>query len=149
MTKEQFLEIITAVKTDSQLREKLGDRVMSSEVLTEMICAKAKEGGYHLTEEEFDSYMKEVEQERQKKTEKISEEISMLSDEEIDQATGGSECTEGWVKCNYTYKDFENCWSTDGCDANNIIYDGYHCVHNNENIHCGTLSSLNCIDLLL
>ena len=83
-----------------------------AEVLTEK--------GYNVSSEEIASYIREAEEERRKKT---AGKIEELPDDALSEVAGGG---DHW-DCEFTYKDGENCWAEDACDAVLIDYDSYQC----------------------
>ena len=68
------------------------------------------------------SFIREAEEERRKKT---AGKIELLSDQDLEEVAGGG---DHW-DCEFTYKDRENCWAEDACDAVLIDYDSYLCKY--------------------
>ena len=88
----------------------------------------AKTLGYDLTESELKDYCEAAAAARKGKTDAQAEAVEALDDREMEQITGGRGDT-----CAVTYKDRENCPSTDGCDMVVNSYKSYNCFYNHRN----------------
>ena len=93
----------------------------------------AKELGFDLTADEIAEFIKEKEQEIKSGTDIVAKAIKKLPDENLESVAGG-----GHEKCIDTFKDYENCWWTDGCDVVFNHYKDYLC---HVYLACGKLAS--------
>ena len=87
-----------------------------------------KAWGYDLTAEELTAALREKGEALRKRTDAQAEAVEALDDREMEQITGGRGDT-----CAVTYKDRENCPSTDGCDTVVNRYKSYNCFYNHRN----------------
>ena len=118
MTKKELAEALEEVRKQPEIGEKVNEE--SPRDVPAFWAKVLTEKGYNVTPEEIASFIKEAEEERRKKT---AGKIEELSDQELEAVAGGKDHAE----CYYTFKDRENCWHEDGCDAVYIQYDGYLC----------------------
>ena len=86
----------------------------------------AEKLGLSLTAEDIMDYIRQAEQTCKDRTEKAAARIQELSDEEVEQVSGGRDNSA----CVETYMDCENCRLMDGCDMVFQQYADYACKHN-------------------
>ena len=82
----------------------------------------AKQLGIDVTEEEIRTWLSEQEAGTRERTDAA---IRTLPDDAVEAVAGGIEPEH--AGCQYSYKNKENCWYSDGCDFAWIHYDGYYC----------------------
>ena len=140
MTKDQFKSFLDEIRTDPQFIKQLSDHEWTKDELADIACQFGKEHGHSLTADEFHTLMTELDHDRVNKTDQTAAAISDLSEEELGDVAGGKD----HIRCEYSFKDRENCWSQDGCDHNHNHYDDYWCHHNDQGKHCGTNDAMKC-----
>lgn len=137
MEKEKIIEILL------KCREKFeGDKFPeglsephSPEEAAQVYADLAARLGYDLKAEEILELMEAEKEKHKAQTEETAGEIERLTDDEIDAVTGGE--GENHV-CYDTFKDRENCMSSDGCDKNVTTYSDYKCHNNYNGYQCGS-----------
>ena len=118
MTKKELAEALEEVR---QLPE-IGENQERPQDVSAFWAKVLTEKGYTVSSEEVASFIQEAEEERRKKT---AGKIEEVSDEMLAEVAGGG---DHW-DCEFTYKDRENCWAEDACDAVLIDYDSYLCKY--------------------
>ena len=83
----------------------------------------ARSIGSGVSEEDLAAYIAEREKAVRERTDAACAGISELPAEQLSIASGG----KGHDSCKYSYKDYENCWHTDGCDHIYQSYPDYYC----------------------
>ena len=83
----------------------------------------AQKLGYELSEADLKDYIGQCEKAVKSQTKDSIEAIKQLSDEDMKMVAGGGDK----ATCLDTYKDRENCWWNDGCDAFYVLYEFYKC----------------------
>ena len=118
MTKKEIAEVLEEVRNQPEIGEKMKQE--NPEDVPAFWAKVLTEKGFTVSSEEVSSFIREAEEERRKKT---AGKIELLPDQDLEKVAGGGDHPE----CDYTYKDYENCWAEDGCDHVLIKYDGYIC----------------------
>ena len=121
MTKKEIAEALEELRKQPEICEK-----MKQETPEDVPAFWAKvlaEKGCNVSSEEIASYIQEAEEERRKKTQENAGKIEEVSDQELEKVAGGKDHPE----CKDTFKDRENCWVNDACDAVYNEYDKYYC----------------------
>ena len=85
----------------------------------------AEKLGYSISKEELENYIEKIENEIREATASQIDSIKKLDVSELDTVAGGSEYFK--ELCEYTYKDYENCWYQDACDHVQNDYNWYFC----------------------
>ena len=98
----------------------------------------AKELGYDLSDTDLDAYITDHEKYLQERARAAAEKIVEIPEDELVGAAGGGDHPD----CKDTFKDKENCWVNDGCDAVNNHYSDYQChytdvCYNHMHSTCG------------
>ncbi len=121
---EAFLEML---KSDPEIMEKIRSMgpVKSEEEKIKVLSGIAREKGVELTAEDLKEYLAGKKTEQNDRTEAGIAQLEDMPDEELAAAAGGA--PKEHDNCVDTYRDKENCWLTDGCDAVFERYDGYEC----------------------
>ena len=142
MADDKIIEIMEKVKKDpgfsSEARKlaEAGDR----EGIVRLYSETAKRLGFELSESDITGADEEAAKCRAEKTDEAVSCIESLSDEELDEVSGGGNHKE----CSDTFKDRENCWFNDGCDVTITDYSGYICHSNHDDGKCKHLGGLHC-----
>lgn len=125
MDKKKLIEELNRFRQDPRTKEAIGEAgcLKDPESAAVLFANLAEKLGYDLKEEDILSLFNDEKEQRIARTEETAAEIENLSDDEIDQAAGGRENDA----CSDTFKNKENCWFNDGCDAVVNNYDGYVC----------------------
>ena len=120
-----------------EVREQIRNAGDEEEKIT-LLISFAKELGYDLTREDLQTYIREETERLAKKTDAQSDVIQRLNDDEVANVAGGKHYNST-DRCQDTYLDKENCWITDGCDNDVIMYPSYKCDWYNAGQSCSWL----------
>ena len=125
MGSEKVKQFLETLKNDPEAAKLLKGYETSADQAGEFrIYAEiASQLDYDITEEELKAYMEEAAAFTAEKTEEAAAQIEELSDDVLDGVAGGKE----HKNCKDTYRNYENCWITDGCDQIYVMYDDYLC----------------------
>ena len=92
----------------------------------------AKKLDLDLKAEEIREYVQQAEQACRERTDQQAGQILELQEEDLAKVSGGKDNPS----CMESYKDYENCWYSDGCDNIFQIYDQYICHRGFFTDHC-------------
>ena len=87
----------------------------------------AEKMGYRLTADDLKEAAKIREEEVRASSELAAQGYTKIAADSLENNSGGAESDEPNQKCAYTYKDWENCWISDGCDHFLQEYSYYRC----------------------
>ncbi len=126
MGKNRFEVFLEEIKGKPEIVQKLKgmEPAKNMEEKLKVLLGIARENGYEISEEDLKDYLAGKESARQEKTDAQIAEIENMADEELAVVAGGVKENE---ECKDTYRDKENCWVNDGCDAVLQRYEGYEC----------------------
>ncbi|MBR5108739.1 MAG: Nif11 family protein [Clostridia bacterium] len=155
MAKEQQVKaFLKALKEKPQAKELLEsvEAPKNDEERIQAYIAIAGKLGYSLTAEDFTAFEQAAAAERMRMTDAQAEALEKLDDQELEDVAGGQRdasngdtCCDTHGPCDYSFKNRENCWTTDGCDWTFIHYDDYTCKNNESNMtDCYTKHLLGC-----
>ena len=139
MSEKRIEEFIEEIRTSPRAAELLNGKEApkTPEEAVEMFAAVAKELGYDLTAEELGAYIREQDEARRARTDDQAEGVRRLDDSEVAEVSGGGEHAD----CKDTFKDYENCWFNDACDAVLHSYPDYKCCKANKDYQYTCMSS--------
>ena len=128
---EELKKFLEEIRTNPRANEMINgmEKPESPEELAACYAKIAKELGYTLTEDDILEGVKTIAEDMIAMTEKHKAEMDKLDMDEMNKVAGGLPCHNTFDKCSDTFKDEENCWWNDGCNAARIHYLTYHCSY--------------------
>lgn len=128
MAAENAKELFNMLKTDPRAKELLHEleKPENPDDILKAYADLAGKLGISLTEEELKSYLGNEAKTQESRTDAAAAKITELPDEAMDAVAGGGDHED----CKDTFRDHENCWVNDGCDAIYHKYDDYGCYWN-------------------
>ncbi len=128
MAAENAKKLFEMLDTDPEAKELLKDytKPEKPEEILKVYTDIAGKLNISLTEDELKDYLAEEAKAMGSRTEAAAAKIVELPDEALDAVAGGKDHEE----CKDTFRDHEDCWYNDGCDAIYHMYDDYGCYWN-------------------
>ena len=141
MTKEKLIEELARLQKDPRVREALkdGKGPENTDLAISRLAEIAAKFGYELREADILEAIQAMEAQVKAGTEAVAAQVERLTDDEVSAAAGGRK-----ANCQDTYLDQENCWYTDGCDKNYVMYPDYQCHNNNAGAQCDEIYAVRC-----
>ena len=126
MSSEKIQDMLKALSADPKAQELLA-KIGRPEDQNGEICIYAdiaRQLGYDITEADLKDYIEKTADLVAARTKEAEAGIKELPDEVLEKVAGGQKEHD---KCKDTYRNYENCWITDGCDQIFVMYSDYVC----------------------